>query len=182
MGLRLMSSSLLTLGATISLIACSPQSVTSAQDIKPTVSVEDIENNYMRTRLLTVVHRWLELVENPNRTADPFKEVVADEIYFDFSSGAIENFDDLAAWIKGPASSVAYSKHDLSGFSFKSTGDNQYELNVTMDWQGLLPDGQRMSAKTQHNWTVVDNPSETFARIKTINVEVLEPFVIISSE
>lgn len=182
MGMRLISSPLLTLGISTCLIACAPQSVTPAEGIKPAVSIEDIQNNYMRTRLLTVVHRWLELVENPNRTAEPFKEIVADEIYFDFSSGAIETFEDLTAWINGPASSVAHSKHDLSDFSFEAIGDNQYELNVTMDWHGLLPDGQRMNAKTQHNWTVVDNPSEIFARIKTINVEVLEPFVIVVSE
>lgn len=182
MGLRVISASLLTLGASLCLIGCAPQSVTLPDNTKPVISVEDIQNNYMRTRLLTVVHRWLELVENPNRTADPFKEIVADEIYFDFSSGAIETFEDLTAWVNGPASSVAYSKHDLSNFSFKSIGNNQYELNVTMDWHGLLPDGQRMSAKTQHSWTVIDNPSEIFARIKTIKVEVVEPFVIVPSE
>jgi hypothetical protein len=151
-----------------------PQEQTSLR-----ASVEDIKNSHMRTRLLTLVHRWLELVENPERTPEPFQEIIAEDILFNFSSGAIENFEDLSAWINGPASSVAYSKHELSEFRFEKISEAEYTLWVTMDWNGLLPNGKHMTAKTLHNWTVVDNPSDRFARIKTIKVEVLEPFIIV---
>jgi hypothetical protein len=163
--------------------ACAPQGVSHSQKVMPTesslsVNVENIQNNHIKMRLLTLVHRWLELVENPDRKSKPFKAIIADDIYFDFSSGAIENFEGLEAWLKGPASSVAYSKHDLSEFSFETMGENQYTIYVTMDWEGLLPSGEHMTAKTRHMWTVEDTPSETFARIKTIDVEVLKPFAV----
>ncbi|WP_299665697.1 hypothetical protein [uncultured Ruegeria sp.] len=37
-----------------------------------------------------------------------------------------------------------------------------------------MPDDIKMVAKTRHNWTVVNDPIERFARIKTVDVEVLQ--------
>ena len=47
---------------------------------------------------------------------------------------------------------------------------------MTFDWNGILPNATEMTAKTKHTWIVIDDPTERFARIKTMDVEVLEPF------
>jgi len=52
-------------------------------------------------------------------------------------------------------------------------------LQVDLDWHGIRNDGVIMKAKTQHTWTVADEPSERFAKVESINVSILEPFEVI---
>jgi len=54
--------------------------------------------------------------------------------------------------------------------------DRRYRLSVEFDWSGILPDDTTMLARTRHTWEVVDDVSERFARIVSVDVEVLEPF------
>ncbi len=143
------------------------------------VTDDEIKTSHERTRLLTLVYHWLALIEDPNHTAEPFKEIIADDISFNFSSGTITDFEGLSNWLYGTASSVDYSRHVLSNFTFRSLDTNLYELNVDMDWQGLLPSGQRMTAKTRHKWVVTNNPLDRFARIQKIDVDIVEPFTIV---
>jgi hypothetical protein len=70
---------------------------------------------------------------------------------------------------------VTASTDAISGFSFEPTGANTYRMQVGPAWQGSLPDGKPMLAKTRHAWTVIDPPQERFARVKTVAVQVLEP-------
>ena len=149
--------------------------------IKTGASVEAgaFEDLYAQNRLLSLVHYWMAMVEHPDRNPEPFREVLAQEVDINFGSGPITGFDELKAWIAGPASSVSASRHDVHNFSYRTLDDGQYELTVDLDWTGIRPDDVWMTAKTRHVWTVKDNPSERFARIKKIRVEVLEPFSVV---
>jgi len=53
-------------------------------------------------------------------------------------------------------------------------------LQVDLDWHGIRHDGVTMRAKTRHTWTVADEPSERFAKVETIKVNILEPFEVIN--
>lgn len=141
--------------------------------------VEGFKPAYVENRLLSLIHYWMALVEHPERKAEPFREILAETIDFDFSSGAIVNYEDLAEWVAGPASSVEASRHYVHNLTFQELGDNRYELTVDLDWNGIRPDRAKMTAKTRHTWTVVDTPSERFARIEKIRVEFLEPFAVV---
>lgn len=133
---------------------------------------------YGENRLLALVHYWLALIEDPARNPEPVREVLADEFSLNFSSGAITDFEGFSAWLAGPASQVAASTHVLSNFSYQETDAGEFSLMVDFDWAGILPDGKEMIAKTRHSWVVTDDPTEAFARIKSIDVEVLAPFAL----
>ncbi|MCY6380752.1 hypothetical protein [Hoeflea prorocentri] len=133
-------------------------------------------SEYGNNRMRSLVHYWLALIEDPSRNPEPVKEILADDFSLNFSSGAITDFDGFKAWLTGPASAVVASTHKISDFSQESVGDNEYRVSMTFDWNGILPDQTEMTAKTRHTWLVVDDPSERFARIKTVDVEVIEPF------
>lgn len=133
---------------------------------------------YGENRLLALVHYWLALIEDPARDPEPVRDVLAEDFSLNFSSGTITDFDGFEAWLAGPASQVAASTHVLSNFSYKELGDGQFSLMVDFDWEGILPDGKEMTAKTRHAWVVMDDPTEAFARIKSIDVEVLAPFAM----
>lgn len=131
---------------------------------------------YAENRMRSLVHYWLALIEDPSRNAEPVREILADDMSLNFSSGTITDFEGFEAWLAGPGSQVAASTHAISNFSAEETGENTYAVTVDFDWSGILPDDSVMVAKTRHNWTVMNDPTERFARIQTIDVEVLEDF------
>jgi ketosteroid isomerase-like protein len=134
------------------------------------------EDMYPQNRLKSLMHYWLALIEDPKRRLEPFKEILAKDFKLDFSSGAITDAAGFETWFRGPASAVAASTHQASNFSYQRSGDTTYAMHVDFDWQGILPNGTHMTAKTRHSWTVEDKVTERFARIKTLKVEVLKPF------
>ncbi|WP_179380331.1 hypothetical protein [Jannaschia marina] len=133
------------------------------------------EDAYAENRMRSLVHYWLALIEDPARDPDPVREILAEDVRLDFSSGAITDFEGFADWLAGPGSQVAASTHEIGNFSVEEAGEGVYRVGMDFDWNGLLPDGTRMVAKTRHDWTVENDVSERFARIRTIDVEVLEP-------
>jgi len=133
---------------------------------------------YPANRLGSLAHYWFALIEDPSRNPEPFKEILDTNFSLDFSRGAITEFDSFKKWLAGPASQVTASKHKISDFSFIEQKANQYKITMNLDWNGILPNQAEMTAKTKHSWIVVDNKTERFARIKSIKVEIIEPFAI----
>ncbi|QBF32646.1 hypothetical protein [Thalassococcus sp. S3] len=131
---------------------------------------------YGTNRMLSLVHYWLALIEDPARNPEPVREILAEDFSLNFSSGAITDFDGFKAWLAGPASAVKASTHEIGAFAQESTGENTYEVTMTFDWNGIAQDDTHLLAKTRHVWLVEDDPTERFARIKTVDVEMLEPF------
>ncbi|MEL6678572.1 MAG: nuclear transport factor 2 family protein [Pseudomonadota bacterium] len=130
---------------------------------------------YLENRARATVHAYLAFLENPERTLAPFEEILTDAFSINFSSGAITTLDGFAAWLAGPASSVSASQHRISEFSVQGT-DTAFSVEMAFDWSGLAPDGTQLEARTRHRWRLVNDVAERFARIKTVDVEVLVPF------
>jgi len=137
---------------------------------------DSFDDAYDRNRLLSLVHYWLALIEDPSRNPEPVKEILAENFSLNFSSGAITDFDGFKAWLAGPGSAVTASTHDISNFSYETLGDNKYSLSVDFDWTGIVPSGDEMVAKTRHQWVVSNELTERFSRIESVDVEVLEKF------
>lgn len=131
---------------------------------------------YAQNRLWSLVHYWLAIIEDPARNADPVEEILTTNFSLNFSSGAITDIEGFREWLAGPGSQVTASTHRVSNFTYELLGENRYGVKMDFDWNGILPDSTEMTAKTRHSWTVVDNRTERFARIQSIDVEVLEPF------
>ena len=148
--------------------------VTITQDAEGTA--EAFRDAYALNRTLSLVHYWLAIIEDPARDPEPAREILADGFTLDFSSGAITDFEGFAAWLAGPGSQVAASTHEIEGFAVMETGENAYDVTMEFDWAGITPDGTELVARTRHSWQVVNDPTERFARIKRVGVEVLEPF------
>jgi hypothetical protein len=137
-----------------------------------------IKSEYAENRLLSLVHYWLALIEDPRRDAEPFREIFADRFQLNFSSGAIASFEDFKSWLAGPGSQVAASTHEISNFSCTTTGPDKFSLSVDFEWEGILPDGKEMTARTRQRWAVENDPAERFARIRTVDVEMLAQFAV----
>jgi hypothetical protein len=130
---------------------------------------------YPENRILSLMHYWLALIEDPKRRLEPFREVLANGFELQFSSGPITDFKAFEQWFRGPASAMVASTHEISNFSCESIDGNTYRAQADFAWQGILPNDQRMVGETRHSWTVVDDPKERFARIQTLAGDVLVP-------
>lgn len=137
---------------------------------------ETFVSAYGENRVRSLVHYWLALIEDPARNPEPVREILAEGVSLNFSSGTITDFEGFKAWLAGPASQVKASTHTIGDFAQEAAGDNTYRATMTFDWNGILPDDTELTAKTRHTWVIVDDPNDRFAKIKTIDVEVLEPF------
>ena len=132
---------------------------------------------YAENRLRSLAHHWLALVEHPDRAVEPFRAVLAEGFVLNFSSGPIDTMDGLATWLAGPASAVDASGHRIDRFAFAPIAGrpDAYRVELAFAWHGLTSDGDRVTARTGHTWTVTDDPMERFARLERVDVEVLEP-------
>ena len=139
-------------------------------------TAETFASEYGDNRMLSLVHYWLALIEDPRRDPEPVREILADGFSLNFSSGAITDFDGFAAWLAGPGSAVRASTHGIEAFTQERSDDGTYRVSMEFPWDGILPDDTRMVARTKHTWIVEDDPTERFARIRQMDVEVLEPF------
>ncbi len=133
----------------------------------------------MASRLLSVNHRWHVLVEDPKRTPEPFKEIISDDFVMEYGHGAVRSYEELVDWVKGSASSVSASRHDLVGLKCERLGSDVYKAEFVLDWNGLTHEDRNMTAQTKHTWRIRDVPSARFPVIEHINVEFLQPFKII---
>ncbi|QFT34616.1 hypothetical protein FIV00_29240 [Labrenzia sp. THAF82] len=139
-------------------------------------TVKSFQDAYAENRLRSLVHYWLALIEDPSRNPEPVQEILADDFSLNFSSGSITDFDGFKAWLAGPASQVAASTHVISNFAVEDLGAEDYAITMDFDWAGITPDGVELVAKTRHTWRATNDVEERFARIKSVDVEVLEPF------
>ena len=139
-------------------------------------TAETFEPEYAENRTRALVHYWLALIEDPSRNAEPVREILAEDFALNFSSGPITDFAGFEAWLAGPASAVRASTHGVENLAVRETGEGRYRVTMEFPWNGILPDETQMVARTKHTWEVEDDPTERFARIRRMDVEVLEPF------
>lgn len=137
---------------------------------------ESFVSAYPENRVRSLMHYWYALLDNPNRNAEPFRELLADGFRLNYSTGVIDDFDKFKAWYTGPAAAVAVSSHIITSFEVTELGPNMFDMQAVTDWNGILPNGQELVARIRLNWVVVDNPADRFAKIKTFDVEQLVPF------
>jgi hypothetical protein len=150
----------------------------SSLTIEPVSATADktFEELYPENRIKSLMHYWLALIEDPKRRLEPFAEIFAKDFRLEFSSGTLTDMPSFEKWFRGPGSAVSASTHKVSNFSYQRLSANNYAMQADFDWNGLLPNGAQLTGKTRHNWTVEDLVSERFARIKTVKVQVLQPF------
>ncbi len=140
---------------------------------------------YPQNRVLSLLHYWLALVEDPARRAEPFVELLTDPFRLDFTSGPITDAAGLAGWLAGPASEVEASTHVITSLAVDAVdavdavagpgAGSGFTAVVGLDWHAVLPGGAQVRAATEHTWQVVDDPERRFARIRQAEVRTVRP-------
>ncbi len=130
--------------------------------------------NAAHAKARAVVHRWLAGIERSVRSVDEVAPLFAESFTITFTSGPITSLDGIAAWLDGPPATMEATRHVLHDVTVEPLGDDRYAVGMEMEWDGLRPDGRRMTARTRHDWQMVDVGGAM--KIMTVDVEILEPF------
>lgn len=132
-------------------------------------------DNPIDSRARALAHHYLAVVEGKGQSKDAIEDLFTPSFLINFTSGPIDTVEGFEAWLKGPAATVAAARHVLHDVTVTPIDATRHTLSMVMTWDGLLPTGDRMTAKTQHDWVIQD--TEDTLRIERIDVAVLEPFV-----
>jgi hypothetical protein len=165
-----------------------PAAFTSASDALAERTREDaiasararmrmMDANAMEHRLRSLAHRWLYLVDRNDGNVASFDELFAAEFELAWTSDGIRTRDELFAWYRGVSDRVLKSSHTIADFTCTEQGSGRYGLRLDLQWYGFTREQpeQEIEAKTRHEWTVADDPSDRFARIEKAKLEVLVP-------
>lgn len=142
-------------------------------NLMPTGELEStaFDNAYAKNKMLSLMHYWLLNMEQLDGNVEPFKELLAPEFELNFSTAdVISTTEMLAQWLQTVPKQLMLSAHTPQNFTVKPTGANTYKVEVDFIWRGVTTDNQVLKATTHHNWLVVDDPNERFARIKKMSV------------
>lgn len=124
-----------------------------------------------RNRLLSLIHYFTSLVENPARDPTPFRELLTENFALHYVDPPISSLAMLDDWVTGRLASVVASNHMIHDVSFEMVGDGEYLVTVAMESEALFPDGSGIISKNRQSWRVIDDASERFARIAEIQIE-----------
>lgn len=137
------------------------------------------QDAYARNRLLSLVHYFFAVIEHPAHDPQPAFELLARSFRLELANGSINSYPTFAAWLRGPAARATASSYRLNDFTFDTLAeDERYVLGIEVDWYALQPDGTRLHGRNWQSWTVVNDVSERFARIESIEEDVLEPLAV----
>lgn len=134
----------------------------------------DYRDNAETARARALAHQWLATVESDKRSLQAALNVLTPEFIIDFPSGPLKTTDELEAWLSGPATSFEATRHVLHDVEVTPNADGTIAMGMEMEWDGLLPGGGRMSARTRHDWIIRNQDGEF--RIAQMTAQILEPF------
>jgi hypothetical protein len=128
-------------------------------------------------RLRSLAHRWLYLVDRNDGNAATLDELFAPTFELGWSPTGIRTHEELSAWYLGVSKRVLKSSHTLVGFEYEERDDGRYGVRLELQWYGFTREqpGQEHEARTLHEWTVVDDPMDRFARIETAKLRIMVP-------
>ncbi len=148
--------------------------------IKPTGTTEDsFKDSYPNNRVNSLMYYWLANMEQLDGNITPFKELLADNFELNFTSGQVNNIEDFEKWLNNAPKQLSQSSHHPKDLTIETVNETTFNVSVVFDWFGIAKNGQKMKAITKHNWVVVDDINERFARIKKMDVGLIEPFSVI---
>ncbi len=141
---------------------------------------DSFKDAYPNNRVNSLMYYWIANMEQLDGNVKPFEELLTKEFELNFStSSQIKTLSELEIWLNETPKQLIQSSHYPENLIIKVIDENTFEVSVAFDWYAIAKNGQKMKAKTQHKWIVIDNPNERFARIKKADVSQIEPLSMI---
>lgn len=136
-------------------------------------TAEAFADAYMTNRALSLVHYWLTLIEDPASRIEPFREIMTPGLSLNFSNGEVTYATVFDNWFRRFSSAFSAGTHEVQDFKCITISPTEFEMTALFDWAGIVHNGTEMANKTKQRWVITDDPTQRFARITFIDVEVV---------
>ena len=151
-------------------------------ELKSTGEIKEFkfEPRYAENRSKSFMHYWLYLIETAHQQSGKFKEILASDFNLQLSEGrTITQFAEFEQWLASIPKQIITSTHAAKNFSVVDAGNNLLNVSVDFDWKGINLEGKNMVGQTHHEWVLVNDMEERFARLKTMKVTLVQPFRVV---
>lgn len=142
--------------------------------IVPLETIENplFEDAYISNRAISFMHYWCYCMEACHGNSAVFKELLSSKFQLQLSTypTPIENWTQFDNWVQTVQNQVQESSHYPKNFKVKENSDGTISVTVTFDWKGTMLSGKSLTAETQHEWILENNPDERFCRMKSMKV------------
>ncbi|QDL55568.1 hypothetical protein [Rhodoferax aquaticus] len=148
-------------------------------ELTPTGEVKEFkfEPAYAQNRARSLMHYWLYLVETSHQDSGKFLEILAPNFALQLSDQTrISTLAQLTQWLASIPSRIQSSTHAYKNLQVTALSDGTIRVSVDFDWRGINLVGQQMVGATHHEWLLINNMDERFARIQSMQVTMLTPF------
>lgn len=134
-------------------------------------------------RVLAFAYAWLYLIEPPAQDPDRILALIdTDNVAMHLSDGStITTPDEIRAWYAKTAGAVQASSHRITTLAVAPGPDNTVLAAIEFAWQGVAPGDQPMTARTHHDWVLVDL-GEPQLRLREFTVSAVRPFAPATAE
>ncbi|MFE9566691.1 hypothetical protein ACFYM0_36990 [Streptomyces sp. NPDC006487] len=126
------------------------------------------EDAYPAHRSLSLVHRFLSLVEAPELGGRALGELLAQDGELDLVLGAaaVGSRRELADWLLESSLLLAAgtSRHSVEDFRVIADHDGRYHVRMDVDWNGVTADGAPTAARLPYAWILSDT-GERYCRL-----------------
>ncbi|RUR12207.1 hypothetical protein [Legionella sp. km772] len=136
---------------------------------------EQFISSYPEHRIRTLIYYFCTLFDSKLPSAEGFKDIFSSEIDISLPTAQCTNFEDFTTWFQERPAQMLQSKHVLDSLNINAIAPNSYQVSFEFSWSGAskIHPETPLAARTLHQWIVIDNPSEAFARIQTMSVQTL---------
>ncbi|WP_372369964.1 hypothetical protein [Candidatus Uabimicrobium sp. HlEnr_7] len=136
----------------------------------------EFKDAYPDNRIKSLIHYWLLCMEQLDGNVNPFKELLTDNFELNFSTNSqITSITQLEKWLNGMPMQLQSSQHFPKNLSIKQLNKNKYQVNVEFEWLGVMKNGPMLKATTAHEWIVLDDINQRFAKIQKATVRQIKP-------
>ncbi|MCX4781702.1 hypothetical protein [Streptomyces sp. NBC_01264] len=133
---------------------------------------------YPANRALSVIHRFLSLVEAPDLGGSAYDEFLGPDGELDLVLGTatVTSRGELARWLAESSQRLAAgtSRHTVEGFQVVTAQDGLYTVGMDLDWNGATATGEPVAARLRYDWTLRDT-GERYCRLVRSRNEPLVP-------
>ncbi len=136
---------------------------------------EQFISSYSEHRIRTLVYNFCNLFDSRLANAEGFKDIFASEIDIQLPAHRCTNFEEFDKWFQERPAQMIKSKHILDSLNINAITPNSYQVTLEFSWTGASKHHPEtpLATRTLHQWIVIDNPLEPFARIQTMSVQTL---------
>lgn len=138
---------------------------------------DEIRQGFKEHAALAQYYRWYQYYERPKGGIANAIDILAEDVIVVSGLGTAKGHAEYEARVTQLPTNWQNAHHVKStAITHNDDGTMRLFAEITYQNKGLLEDGTELLARTKHEWTVENDVTERFARIKRVDVEVLEPF------